>query len=639
MHVGGRRQGLVVQPSGGLRVQRQAKLLGPVELVSGLAQRVVALAGAGTLAEPSPSRYNVPCRKGFVAWNTPSAWLRFCFPPAVLQHGWPPQGTSPSLAIRLARSSAGVQRGRRIVVRRLSLPQSGRPPLQFTLRFLLALTCLVALVLGGLSAIASEPEHIPLSTEETLLLCCYPLGALVGFLLGRLRGKRGILGGMLGAAIFTAAAAAVVQPLFVRRLSRPPVPVSSFNKYLFPILLLVALGAIGGAVLGVVLHLMLRLDAWPGERHFAAAPVRGSRGRRLCRCAAWAGLLVAGLGVTCWWLAPFGWRERATLTGHKGPPFVAFTPDSRTLASAATITYSGAEDHTLRLWDVATGQMRVSLELPGYGNAVVYSPEGDRLITWCWAERHLSVWDVTTQREITRLSLGAAASFRWMRFSGDGKTLFTSIWSRGAERLLMWDPGTWKIRSTFEVPATYISAIAPDGWYVSAVDSDGTIFAAIDQSGTVTLWDVLSNGKTKTRRGSGFMPSLSEPTFSRDGNWLAAGPNLYNLHTGAVRKTPGGAVGFTPDSKNLVVVKTLGGRPWFRHPPMWLARTAILGKMLAPRQYSELVIVDVATGKVLAVSRPTHQVGWATLSPDGITIATGGDRGEIKLWDNPVSRR
>jgi WD40 repeat protein len=199
--------------------------------------------------------------------------------------------------------------------------------------------------------------------------------------------------------------------------------------------------------------------------------------------------------------------------------------------------------------------------------------------------------------------------------------------------LTAWDTGTWKVRSSFEVPASYDSAISPDG----------ATFTTIDESGTLTLWEVPSGGKIKTLRGSAppssFVPRPAAATFSPDGNWLAAWFRLYNLRTGAVREIPGCALGFTPDSRNLVVLQQLAGRPWVNYPPTWLTGTAILGKMLVHRQYSKLLIVDVATGDVLAVSRPTHMVGWAALSPDGTMIATGGHRGDIKLWDNPLSRR
>lgn len=516
------------------------------------------------------------------------------------------------------------------MVRAVTSPQSGTQRFQFTLRFLLALTCLWALVLGGLSLIASEPERFPLETEEILLLAGCPIGALVGFVLGRIRGKRGILGGMLGGGVLMAAAATMLQPLFIRKLPRPPAPSWSFTQeYVIPIVLLTTLGAVGGTALGVILHLMLKFDAWPRQRNLPGLPVRASRGRRLCRCVAWAALLVAGLGAACWWLAPFGWRERATLTGHNGPALVAFAPDSRTLASATAISYSGVEDYTVRLWDVAAGKMRLSLDSPGYVDAIVFPPEGDRLITRCESFPHLSVWDIPTRREIAKLPLGSAGGVRWMRFSADGKALFVGTYRVGAGGLIVWDTGTWKVRSSFEVP----------GGYPSAISADGTTFAAIDSSGTVTLWEVPSGRRIKTFRGSGppfaARPLPSEPTFSPDGNWLAAGSYLWNLRTGAVRKLPGGALDFTPDSRSLVVVKELAGRPWVNYPPTWLTRTAILGKMLVPREYNKLLILDVATGDVLVVSRPTHEVGWAALSPDGATIATGGSRGDIKLWDVP----
>ena len=90
--------------------------------------------------------------------------------------------------------------------------------------------------------------------------------------------------------------------------------------------------------------------------------------------------LVTWLGVACLGLlpvSPLSAQEpklRATLQGHTNAVVsVAFSPDSKTLASAS---YDG----TLKLWDMTTGKERATLgEYTGCLGCVAFSPDGKTL--------------------------------------------------------------------------------------------------------------------------------------------------------------------------------------------------------------------------------------------------------------------
>ena len=84
--------------------------------------------------------------------------------------------------------------------------------------------------------------------------------------------------------------------------------------------------------------------------------------------------VTAWLGVACLGLLPVSFlsaqepKLRATLKGHTSAAVaVAFSPDSKTLASAS---YDG----TLKLWDMTTGKERATLG--EYSGCVAFSPDG-----------------------------------------------------------------------------------------------------------------------------------------------------------------------------------------------------------------------------------------------------------------------
>src|SRR5256885_1364904 len=94
---------------------------------------------------------------------------------------------------------------------------------------------------------------------------------------------------------------------------------------------------------------------------------------------------------------------------------VAFSPEGKTLAS-------GSYDKTIKLWDVASGELLRSLE--GHRDSVLsvaFSSDGKTLASGS-NDTTIKLWDVASG-ELLRSLEGHRDSVRSVAFSSDGKTL------------------------------------------------------------------------------------------------------------------------------------------------------------------------------------------------------------------------
>ena len=329
----------------------------------------------------------------------------------------------------------------------------------------------------------------------------------------------------------------------------------------------------------------------------------------------------------------------ATLEGHTdGVTSVSFSPDGSTLAS-------GADDGTVKLWDVATGAMIATLEGHTDGvTSVSFSPDGSTLASGA-DDGTVKLWDVATRAMIATLE-GHTDGVRSVSFSPDGTTLTSSggLWD-GTVKL--WDVATREMIATLEVDTDLI-------WSVS-FSPDGKTLAAGTWDGTILLWDMETREIIATL--AGHTDEVRSVSFSPDGTTLASGSGddtvkLWDMATGEIIATLEGytdgvrSVSFSPDMATLAsgswdgmirlwdvatreIIATLEVDKW-----VWSVSFSPDGKTLAAGTWGTIRLGDMATREIIATLEVDTDGVWSvSFSPDGKTLAAGAGDDTILLWD------
>jgi WD40 repeat protein len=219
--------------------------------------------------------------------------------------------------------------------------------------------------------------------------------------------------------------------------------------------------------------------------------------------------------VTLWTIAT---RQITDLTGSgSGIQSVAFSPDSRTLATSETQRWQPGQaspaagtTSTIRLWDLVTGQTITLSSLPGSygGQALAFHPSGQTLAGNMGMDGTIRLLDLAAG-QVTVLT-GHTSPIETAAFSPDGRSLATG--STDAT-IRLWDLATGQTTVTLN----------PHGGYVVAVafSPDDRILASASTDNTVRLWDPATGQATAILFGhTGFVTTVA---FSPDGHTLATG--------------------------------------------------------------------------------------------------------------------
>jgi tricorn protease-like protein len=270
----------------------------------------------------------------------------------------------------------------------------------------------------------------------------------------------------------------------------------------------------------------------------------------------------------------------------------------------------------------ALESMKPVLTLTGHRDnlySVCYSPDG-RLIVTTSDDHSLMVWDAATGRPLRTLQ-GHSQGVFGVAISRDGTQVASCSGERGsAEKparpgeVKLWELDTGREQASLQGHAGIV--------YRVAFRCDGKQLATAGDDHVIKVWDIASRSEILALRGH--TAPVYDVAFSSDGKQLiSASGDYFNSKAAGEAKLW--------DATTGQEIRAFKGH----HGPVYSAAFSPDGKQLATASGDRTVkLWDVATGKELTtLSGHTNAAYYVAFSPDGRCLASAGPDHTIRIWD------
>jgi WD40 repeat protein len=333
-------------------------------------------------------------------------------------------------------------------------------------------------------------------------------------------------------------------------------------------------------------------------------------------------------------------RELRCLTGHSSSVYsVAVTPDGKRAVSAS-------KDKTMKVWDIDSGKQLSSLSGHlGSVLGVALTPDGQRAVSTS-RDNTLRLWDLATGTELRMLALARHSNSVWgVTVTPDGRQ---AIFASGDNTLRLWDLAKDRELRTLagHTDCVYDVAVTPDGRQAVSASRDRTL----------RVWDLATGQELRVL--TGHTDSVNGVAITPDGQLAVSASDdktlkLWDLALGRELRTLSGHAGFvsgivvTPDGRraissshdrtlkiwDLVSGRELNAPAHHSLSIHGLAVTAGGRRAVSVSQDGTFKLWDLATGRELrAVDAHSDWVRGVAVTPDGRFVISGSKDTTLKVW-------